>query len=288
MYNWIEKGNRKMATLILRLEGQLLTKENEQIIASGDCNVDKCQFLFDSTWDGYVKTAVFYQDKQNVSYAVLDKTEECFIPAEAMSDVGKMFIGVFGIKGGNILTSTVESMEILEGAISGVTIDVQPSEDIFLAIIAQYQKIAQEMELHNTKADELIESMNQLQTKVTTDLETQNEMLKNLNAFDVIAMRKTVEEIQSTHKNFTDKMNAIELNTFTIAEVSIAFVNKAFRLEDSRITAKSLVDAYFSTDTFQEAVRAKPVVESCEGYIMITCENAPSYPLFASILIRRV
>ena len=55
-----------MAQINILLEKQLLTIQNMEIIASGDSNFDSCEFTFDKTWDGFVKTAVFYQEKTNV------------------------------------------------------------------------------------------------------------------------------------------------------------------------------------------------------------------------------
>ena len=55
-----------MAQINVLLEKQLLTIQNREIIASGDSNYDSCEFTFDETWEGFVKTAVFYQDKTSV------------------------------------------------------------------------------------------------------------------------------------------------------------------------------------------------------------------------------
>ncbi len=56
-----------MANLDMVLEKQLLTLRNREIISSGDVNVDSCRFVFDGEWEGYTKTAVFYQDRRTSS-----------------------------------------------------------------------------------------------------------------------------------------------------------------------------------------------------------------------------
>ena len=79
-----------MAQIQILLEKQLLTIQNTEIIASGDSNFDSCKFAFDDSWDGFTKTAVFYQDKSNVQYAVLSNDDTCIIPAAAMARAGRM------------------------------------------------------------------------------------------------------------------------------------------------------------------------------------------------------
>ena len=113
------KEEEEMAQIEIKLEKQLLTIQNREVISSGDVNYDSCRFEFDESWEGYIKTAVFYQEKQKVYYAVLDKEDKCFIPAPAMAKASPLYIGVFGVKGNKILTSSMDSIPIVEGAVSG-------------------------------------------------------------------------------------------------------------------------------------------------------------------------
>ena len=84
-----------MSQIEITLKKQILTIQNREIISSGDVNYDTCLFTFDETWEGFTKTGVFYQDKSNVQYVVLDSNDICVIPAAAMTKEGKMYIGVF-------------------------------------------------------------------------------------------------------------------------------------------------------------------------------------------------
>ncbi len=143
-----------MAQIEILLEKQLLTIQNREIIASGDVNVDKCIFNFDEVWEGYTYTAVFYQDKTNVQYAVLAQDNTCVIPSAAMMKAGRLYIGVFGVKGKTILTSTMDVIDIKEGAISGDNVSTEPTDDVFLAIIAQYQRIIDMMTDYEQTAEE--------------------------------------------------------------------------------------------------------------------------------------
>ena len=61
------KEEEEMAQIEIKLEKQLLTIQNREVISSGDVNYDSCRFEFDESWEGYIKTAVFYQEKQTGS-----------------------------------------------------------------------------------------------------------------------------------------------------------------------------------------------------------------------------
>lgn len=130
-----------MAQIEIILEKQLLTIQNREVISSGDVNYDSCRFEFDESWEGYIKTAVFHQEKQKVYYAVLDNEDKCFIPAPAMVKASPLYISVFGVQGNKILTSSIDSIPIVEGAVSGTEVDIEPSETVFAAIVAHYQVI---------------------------------------------------------------------------------------------------------------------------------------------------
>ena len=164
-----------MAQIEIMLEKQLLTIQNREVIASGDVNYDSCRFEFDESWEGYIKTAVFYQEKQKVYYAVLDNENKCYIPAPAIVKASPLYIGVFGVRGNKILTSAMDSISIVEGAVSGEEVDIEPSETVFAAIIAHYQVILDAIVEQNQKFDEAYRA-----------LEDQNEFLRKLDRKSVV------------------------------------------------------------------------------------------------------
>lgn len=159
-----------VAEIRIKLEGQLLTIQNQEIIASGNVNYDTCIFAFDKAWEGFVKTAAFYQDKTKVQYAVLGSDGTCTIPAAAMAKEGNMYFGVFGVNGTKVITSTVERVYIRQGAISGDTVSAEPGDDIFLAIVVQYQQVMEQMQAYDIKMDEFIGIMNGLNAYDVADV----------------------------------------------------------------------------------------------------------------------
>ena len=87
-------------------------------IYSGDVNTDEVEFTFSDIWAGYTKTAVFYVNENDPYKVNLDANNRVIIPAEVLSKPGKLYFGVFGIKGDLRLTSEEVSYKIGKGSIS--------------------------------------------------------------------------------------------------------------------------------------------------------------------------
>ena len=265
-----------MAQIEILLEKQLLTIQNREIIASGDVDVDKCIFTFDETWEGYTYTAVFYQDKTNVQYAVLAKDNTCMIPAAAMTKAGRLYIGVFGVKGKTILTSTMDVIDIKEGAISGDNVSTEPTDDVFLAIIAQYQRIIDMMADYEQTAEEF-----------NVRIAEQNSILETLNAFDVVEIAKRLDEIEDRMLNYTNIAIEIQNREIVLRDIPIKFTDKVCRIDHESFTESSLCDVYFDEYSYELASKALILPVSHSGYMEITSSEDISEELNANILIRR-
>lgn len=265
-----------MAQIKLLLEKQLLTIQNMEIIASGDSNFDSCIFTFDSSWDGFTKTGVFYQDKSNVQYAVLGNDDTCMIPAAAMVRAGRMYIGVFGVKDTAVVTSTLATIDIKEGAISGGNVSTEPTDDVFLAIIAQYQRIV-----------EMISQYEATAAQFNIRMAEQNAILEVLNAFDVVELMQKLELIEDRMINYTNIAKEIMAREIVIRDVPVKFVNKVCKIENDVITTDSLCDVYFDEYSFEIASKALIMPVSYDGYIELTSSIDIQDELTANILVRR-
>lgn len=74
----------------------LLIIERERMI-SGSVNIYKCEFLLDSSWDGYSVTAVFSTGNRTVNMPVVDGV--CDIPVEVLKPRAKFHVGIVGVDG---------------------------------------------------------------------------------------------------------------------------------------------------------------------------------------------
>lgn len=276
-----------MAVLNLKLKQQLLELQNEEILASGGVKVDRCAFTFDEAWEGYTCTGVFYQDKNSVQYAVLEKDNTCEIPPAARAKEGRMYVGVFGINGTKILTSTLVFVDINEGAISGENVSTEPTDDVFLAIIAQYQAIMDMVSEQNQKLDEAKDV-----------LEEQTEILEELNVFEtealehrMSAMELTLDNygsvIEEEHQMVNDKLQEIEEKAFLIENIQVTFdENNQFKYEDGRITHRSVVNAYFGVIEVEYLLNNNIYVESFDGYVLFTAGTTIEEPVVCTLEVR--
>ena len=265
-----------MTTLELQVENQLLTLLNQEIIASGDANIDKCTFSFSKEWNGFVKTAVFYQNKNNVQYAVLGLDNACIIPAAAMARPGRMYIGVFGIKETAVFTSTLVTTDIHEGAVSGENISVEPTDDVFLAIIAQYQRIAEVRSSYEKTAEQF-----------NIQMAEQNTILETLNAFDVVELKQKLDTIENKMEEYAELAEKIMSREVVIRDVPVRFVNKVCRIENKLITESSLCDVYFDEYSYEMASTALILPVSHDGYLELNSSADIVDELTANILVRR-
>lgn len=265
-----------MAQIEVVLEKQLLTIQNREVISSGDVNYDSCRFEFDESWEGYIKTAVFYQEKQKVYYAVLDNEDKCYIPAPAIVKASPLYIGVFGVLGNKILTSAMDSIPIVEGAVSGADVDIEPSDTVFAAIIAHYQVILDAI----TEENRLLEETHKL-------IAEQNRILATINAFDVVEVASRIDAVEEKMSIHNDLARELVEREVILRDVAIRFTEGVCDIYNELITDDSLCDVYFDEYSYEYAAKALIIVSSYAGYLRITCSENIKEELNANILVRR-
>lgn len=310
-----------MAQIEIALEKQLLTIQNREVISSGDMNYDSCKFGFDEAWTDYIKTAVFYQDKRRVYYAVLDRDNKCVIPAMALAKASPLYIGVFGVLGNKIITSTMDSISIVEGAVSGTELDIEPSDTVFAAIVAYYQVIldtvaeqnailermnanlAEQLDIAKSETVQRVESVYE-ETNARLEeayklLANQNDWLKELGAFEIEPLEIRMSEMEITLAGYGQVINAakesveqtlarIRAQSFILRDINVVLdENNEFIYEDARVDAGCLCTAYFGAVSVEQALGHAVFVESHEGYIKIISTTRFSEPLTCTVEVRR-
>lgn len=128
-----------MSQIHLSVVDQDLYFTNTPTVSSGNVQADQVKFTFNSDWDGRAKTAVFFVDEKEPYYRVLDSSDMCMIPDEILAEKGRIYIGVFGVKDGTILTSTLVRYKIEKGAITQATGGVTP--ELWTQILEEYEKL---------------------------------------------------------------------------------------------------------------------------------------------------
>ena len=106
-----------MATIEAYVTDQTIWLRKKPKITSGDKKGEnKVKFIFDSSWDGYSKTATFYQEETKIYPSDVDRAGYCYIPSAVTAKQGTMYFGVIGTKGSRIRTTENVKYNISDGA----------------------------------------------------------------------------------------------------------------------------------------------------------------------------
>lgn len=100
--------------------------------------------------------------------------------------------------------------------------------------------------------------------------------------------QQTLDAERQIVADFVDKDYVIPDSTAQSPYLSITFDSstKKWRYTDAKITANTLVDVYFTSDSYLAALDAIIRVKSYAGYFELECENLPSSALQAIARVR--
>lgn len=96
-------------------------------------------------------------------------------------------------------------------------------------------------------------------------------------------LNQNVEDYKNTSQSLIENY---VYNDYVIPEQELTFVENVCTVEDSKVTANSLIDVYFTADTIQEAEDCKIYVDSSNGLITLTAETQPSKTIKALMRVR--
>lgn len=101
-------------------------------------NVDTVKFTFNSDWDNFTtKTAVFYNNPKETSLQVLNSNNVATIPANMISQKGKLSIGVIGTNANNkVKTSKILTYIVGKGAVTDDLETTSATPDIWLQMLS--------------------------------------------------------------------------------------------------------------------------------------------------------
>lgn len=118
--------------------------------------------------------------------------------------------------------------------------------------------------------------LNTVKGQVTDDLAIRLQLEFN-------ELNQNVEEYKNTSQSLIENY---VYNDYVIPEQELTFVENVCTVEDSKVTANSLIDVYFTADTIQEAEDCKIYVDSSVGLITLTAETQPSKTIKALMRVR--
>lgn len=121
----------------LQVVGQMIAFTERETLVSGTVNKYRAEFVFDDSWDGYTKTAVFRADSfgRVTSREVLLAGDACQVPHECLIAGALLRVGVYGISG-DITTPTIYTQEPI-----GIARGAEPAESTQDPTPGVYQQI---------------------------------------------------------------------------------------------------------------------------------------------------
>lgn len=121
----------------LQVIGQMIAFTERETLVSGTINKYRAEFVFDDSWEGYTKTAVFRADSFGhiTSREVLLAGDACQVPHECLIAGALLRVGVYGISG-DITTPTIYTQEPI-----GVARGAEPAESTQDPTPGVYQQI---------------------------------------------------------------------------------------------------------------------------------------------------
>lgn len=131
-----------MSTIIkVKCIDQSLALVGTPLVASGGKNEDLAQFEFCEKWDGYTKTATFYQDEKHAYYSLINEKDTCVIPCEVLQKEGNLYFGVFGTKDNVTRTSQILKYKVVKGAITEGIKPSDPTPNIYEQFLTEVNRI---------------------------------------------------------------------------------------------------------------------------------------------------
>ncbi len=126
-------------------------------------------------------------------------------------------------------------------------------------------------------------------TKSLEDVTTYSQIGSNFGAEQVNQTNGAVNSLINGFSEVENSVKEVKGKDFILANQSVlTFINRIASMADERITADSLADVYFTSDTTLAAEKAVITVETYSGRVDLTAEREPEGEIKASIVIRVV
>lgn len=192
-----------MTTIEIFADDQNLIVAEKPKIASGDKNSVRIHVDFNSEWDEYVKTGVFFNDK-NMVYEQLIENDECVIPHEVLAQASLLYIGIRGVNSDSskIKTSALIEYLIVNGAPKGNAESVPPTSDVYDQLLAAYNSALRAIEKYKT---DLSSENEKFKTEVNSNIDNkfQNYQTSMNNTYNDF-----ISQIHSDMVDFEDEVNS--------------------------------------------------------------------------------
>ena len=130
-----------------QINGQTFEYTDKTLTVSKSVGIYECEFEFDSSWDGYDKTAVFQNGTTTIEVVITDGVAQ--IPWEVLTNIGYLCVGVYGTKDEKVMpTIWGNKLKIQSGTPTG-SIGTEPTPSIYaqiLEVATEAKEIAEDVQ----------------------------------------------------------------------------------------------------------------------------------------------
>ena len=145
-----------MTIIQVKTADQVLSAVLVPKLAPHNQNSVKLTVDFDSAWDGYGKSAVFYTKSNPTPFEkVLDANDACLVPPEVLAEPGYLFITVKGVKTSNnsVKASARLKLKVSEGM--PLSVVSEPTEDVYSQLLGAYGHLNNAVAVERARIDNL-------------------------------------------------------------------------------------------------------------------------------------
>ena len=150
-------------------------------VNSGEYNIQKCEFVFSSEYEGLTKMAIFSNEESSFKTMITDN--ECIIPYEILETEGTLGLGVYGytLDGDNLVKRYSPKpvfFNVELGSYQLAQEGEQPSQDIIEQILAQLESQGEDIITLKNNLDNLEDNV--IPTLATkSEIPTKTSQLQN-------------------------------------------------------------------------------------------------------------
>ena len=178
-----------------------------------------------------------------------------------------------------ILDSNISDMRTNENVCGLVTelLEVQTTADLF----AQYQAIFEQWfaDVKGQVAGDLGIRLQLEFSELNKKVDTYQQNTENI-------VKDYKDEVSAIAQNAYNTIDTFVANDFVLPKQTLTFSNKKCVINDSRVTANSLIDVYFTAESFAEAEDCQIYVDSAKGQIILTAGKQPTATIQALMRVR--
>jgi hypothetical protein len=241
-------------------------------VNSGEYNIQKCEFVFSSEYEGLTKMAIFSNEESSFKTMITDN--ECIIPYEILETEGTLGLGVYGytLDGDNLVKRYSPKpvfFNVELGSYQLAQEGEQPSQDIIEQILAQLESQGEDIITLQNNLDNLEDNV--IPTLATkSEIPTKTSQLQNDSDFAYTSdipdvsnfITKDVEDL--TYYTKTSSLSQVALSgaysdlsgtpDLSVYATTTALGNETTARENADIGLQGQIDAITSSSDVKDIV----------------------------------